>query len=83
MMWKIGKKTQTPHAGLKGKLGGASIKRAVDLCEQAYGAYSPTEERHSPASLPAQMTHGQTYLIEAERKRALALMYASRRTPCM
>jgi len=82
MMLKIGKKGQTCHFNPRSKLGNDSFKRALDIVGQDSGACCPTDRRNSPVS-PfnwEQMHDSLTYQTEAEQKRALGIMYASRNT---
>jgi len=79
-MFKIGKKDQTCHVNPRSKLSDISFKRAVDIVGQDYAECCPTDQYNSFASPidSTQIHDGLTFQIEAEQKRALGIMYASR-----
>jgi hypothetical protein len=57
-----------------------SFKRAIDITGQNCGAFNQADQTNSPVNPIEwkQMHDSQMYEIEAERKRALAIMYVRR-----
>ena len=80
-MLKIRKKNQTSHVKPRNK-SNDSFKRATDIAGQGCGAINHANQANSSISPIewTQMHDSLKYQIEAEQKRALAIMYMRRNT---